>query len=274
MTSEDPTAFKAFEAQGWAEKALRYDELMGRLTRRTIEPLLDAASVGRGTRLLDVATGPGYAAAAAAARGATPTGIDISEGMVEVARRRYPELTLVQGDAERLPFAEGCFDAVVGNFVLNHLPQPERAVSEFARVLAPGGRLALSVWDVPARMRVLGVLVDAIVEVGAEPAIDLPPGPDPFRFADERVFEGLLRGAGFRFVAVRTFEFTHGFGGVSEYWDAILAGTVRTAALVRRRTAETQERIRCVFERRAAQYASAGGLELPAAAKISSWQRR
>jgi hypothetical protein len=58
MTSGDLSAFKAFEAQGWAEKAVRYDELMGRLTRRTTEPLLDAASEGRGMRLLDVARAP------------------------------------------------------------------------------------------------------------------------------------------------------------------------------------------------------------------------
>ncbi len=140
--------------------------------------------------------------------------------------------------------------------------------------MAPGARLALSMWDVPARRRVIGVLVDAIVEVGAEPATDLPSGPDPFRFADEREFEGLLSCAGFRVVAVRTFEFTHSFGGVSEYWAAVLAGTVCTVALERSQTAETQERIRCVFERRAARNASAGELELPAAAKISSGQRR
>jgi SAM-dependent methyltransferase len=194
--------------------------------------------------------------------------------MVEMARRRHPDITFVQGDAERLPFEEGCFDAVVGNFVLNHLPQSERAVSEFARVLAPGGCVALSVWDVPARMRVIGVLVDAIVQVGAEPTSDLPSGPDPVRCADRREFEGLLSGAGFRVVAVGMFEFTQSFGGVSEYWDALLAGSVRTAALVRSQTAETQQRIRCVFERRAARYASAGGLELPAAAKIGSAQCR
>jgi hypothetical protein len=138
------------------------------------------------------------------------------------------------------------------------------------RVLAPGGSLALSVWDAPARMRLTGVLVDAIAEVSAAPATDVPSGPDAFRFADEHEFERLLTRADFSVVAVETFEFTHRFGDVSEYWHALLGGSVRTAALVRSQTHETQKRIRRVFEVRAARYAIGGGLELPAAVKIGS----
>ena len=68
----------------------------------------------------------------------------------------------MRADAEELPFAERSFDAVVGNFAINHLPRPERALREFARVLAPGGGIALSTWDSPERNRFLGILVDAL----------------------------------------------------------------------------------------------------------------
>ena len=65
----DPDAFNAFEASGWDTKADGYERFVGRVTGRFVEPLLDAASVGVGTRVLDLATGPGYAAAAAAPPG-------------------------------------------------------------------------------------------------------------------------------------------------------------------------------------------------------------
>jgi ubiquinone/menaquinone biosynthesis C-methylase UbiE len=88
--------------------------------------------------------------------------------MLAVARRNHPRLDFRPGDAEALPFADSSFDAVVGAFVLNHLPRPEVAAAELARVLASGGRLALSVWDVPERTRFIGLVRDAVA--GADEA--------------------------------------------------------------------------------------------------------
>src|SRR4051812_29549427 len=105
--------FKGFEAEGWTRKAATYERLVGRVTACFVEPLLDAACVTSGTRLLDVASGPGHCAAAAAARGAVPLGLDAAEGMVAAARGRYPEVEFQQGDAERMAFADSAFDAVV-----------------------------------------------------------------------------------------------------------------------------------------------------------------
>jgi len=79
--------FKAFEAAGWSRRAKTYGRVSGAITARFVDPLLDAAQVGAGMRVLDVATGPGHVAAAAAARGAEPVGVDIAEGMLAVARR-------------------------------------------------------------------------------------------------------------------------------------------------------------------------------------------
>src|SRR3954469_4237468 len=174
--TSDPTGFKAFEAEGWTSKAATYDRLIGRVTARFVEPLLDAAGVRSGTRLLDVACGPGPCAAAAAARGAVPVGLDMAVGMVAAARARHPELEFRQGDAERLPFADASFDAVVAGFVVNHLPRPESALAECARVLRPGGRVAATVWDRPERMRLLGVLAEACERTGGVRDPDLPSG--------------------------------------------------------------------------------------------------
>jgi len=69
----DPDAFNAFEARGWEDKAASYDRFVGDITSRFAEPLLNAVSAGPGTRLLDLATGPGYVAARAAEHGAILT---------------------------------------------------------------------------------------------------------------------------------------------------------------------------------------------------------
>src|SRR3954452_18444870 len=94
--SEEAAAFKAFEAEGWTRKAKTYDRLTGRATARLVVPLLEAAGVESGTRLLDVACGPGQIAAAAAVKGATSVGLDAAEGMVAVARARFAEIEFRQ----------------------------------------------------------------------------------------------------------------------------------------------------------------------------------
>ena len=103
----DPGVIRELQRNVWNRTASGYaDAFQGSLTRvqvtQTFDPMLDAAHVETGTRLLDVATGPGILAAAAAERGATPVGTDIADEMIEEAKRRFP------GIAKHLlhPFAE------------------------------------------------------------------------------------------------------------------------------------------------------------------------
>src|SRR5207245_8045290 len=97
---------------------------------------VDAAGLGKSTRVLAVACGPGYAAAAAAERGATAIGVDFSSEMVEEARGRYPGIEFREGDAEQLAFSNSRFDALVLNFGMLHLARPEQALIEAHRVLS------------------------------------------------------------------------------------------------------------------------------------------
>src|SRR3954451_1698920 len=182
----DADAFNAFEAAGWEQQVSGYEDFFGPITTRLVGPLLDAAEVDRGARVLDVASGPGYVAAAAAGRGAFVIGVDIAEEMISLARRLHPQLDFRVGNAQALPFADGSFDAVVANLVLMHVGRPERAAAELARVLHAGGRVALTVWDFPDRARFHGVLLDAVREAGAGSLQDIPAGPPLFRFADEQ----------------------------------------------------------------------------------------
>ena len=269
----DADAFNAFEATGWQAHAAGYDDFFGRITPRLIEPLLDAAAVAEGTRVLDVASGPGYVTSAAAGRGASVVGVDVAEAMLSLARQLHPQLEFRPGDAEALPFPDGSFDAVVGNFVLLHLGRPEQAAAEFARVLAPGGRVALTVWDVPERAEFLGVVLEAIAAAGATPPPDIPVGPPFFRFSDEDEFARLLGDRGLKDVAVTTVTFTHEERSAETLWQGMLTGTVRTAALILGQTSEMQRAIRAALDRLVQRYDSGGRLELPVSVKLASARR-
>jgi len=258
-------AFKALERAGWGARADTYGLLTGRVTDRMAERLLDAAGVVAGRRVLDVGTGPGYAAGRAAERGALTTGVDMSGEMVALARRRSSEVRFLQADADELPFPDSSFDALVGNFVINHLPTPERAIREFVRVLAPGGEIALSTWDLPEHNRILGILLDALRDCGVGEAA---PGPDPFRFADDEELRGLLRGGGLEAVEVRQASLSHRVGGADQLWEGMLGGSVRTAGLVLKQPPETRARIRATAERLAEVYRAGGELVIPVSARI------
>src|SRR5260221_10107605 len=142
----NPSSFHSFEQSGWQRAADRYGDAFGGLTRQTIPSLLHAAGVKAGTRLLDVASGPGYVAAAAAEVGATAIGVDFSSEMVGLAACLYPGIRFQEGDAESLAFADASFDAVTINFGVLHLARPDAALAEARRGLVPGGRRAWAVW--------------------------------------------------------------------------------------------------------------------------------
>ena len=266
-------AFKALERAGWDAKAETYDCLTGQITARLVEPLLDAAGVAAGMGVLDVGTGLGYAAAGAEQRGAVATGVDIAGEVMALARRRHRGVRFLPGDAEDLPFAEGSFDALVSNFTINHLPQPERAIREFGRVVVAGGRIAVSAWDTPERNRFLGILVDAVRDCGVTRSREVPAGPDPNRFADDDEFGALLCGAGLEGVGVRTVSLTHRVANPAELWQGMLGGSVRTAGLVMRQPPPMRTRIRAAVERLADEYRADGGLAIPACAKIACGRR-
>ncbi len=189
--------------------------------------------------------------------------------MVALARERHPTLEFRQANAEALPFPDASFDAVVANFLILHLGRPERATAEFARVLVPGGRLALTAWDVPEQARFLGVFLDAVAAAGASPPGDLPRGPDFFRFSRDEEFAALLRGAELENIEVETIAFTLPVSSADQLWEGLLAGTVRTSALILRQTHETQRRIRAAFDRIVSEYQTDDGVELPVSVKLA-----
>jgi SAM-dependent methyltransferase len=270
----DADAFNAFEAAGWEAKATGYDRFFGAITTRVIDDLLDAAGVGPGSRVLDVATGPGYVAAAAARRGASVLGLDISSSMVAMASDLHPEIEFRQGDVHDLPLENASFDAAVANFLILHVGRPEVAARELARVLVPGGAVALTVWDVPEHTRLFDLFLGAVADAGASVPAAIPTGPDFFRFSDDGELDALLRGAGLEDRRVQTIAFEHQVASPDEVWEGMLTGTVRSSVLVLEQDPETQARIREAFDRRARVFGRGDGLAIPISVKLASGRLR
>jgi SAM-dependent methyltransferase len=268
----DAAAFTAFERAAHDRIASPYAEHFAPLTTLALKPLLDAAQIVSGQRVLDVATGPGVAAEAAHRRGAVVVGLDVSPGMLALARRANPGIDFYLGEATALPFPDESFDAVLCNFGLGHFPEPEAALAECVRVLTPGGTLAFSWWDQPARQRVQGLFREVITEMALPPPPGLPQGHDTLRFSNPEAFAMLLQNAGLGDVAVIAHHTTYLMPDVETLWQAGMGGMAVTAGAIAAQDSATQARARDALCRRAGAYVSPQGLEIPIAYLIATGQ--
>ena len=268
----DRTAFSefaAFEREGWTRVADGYTESFGRCTSLAIEPLLDAARVISGIRVLDVACGPGYGAAAALLRGAKAAGLDFSGPMVVRAKALHPGAEFREGDAAELPWPDASFDAVISNFGVQHFPDCDRALAEMLRVLRPGGRLAFTVWDEPERSEVQR-LINAAIAAEGEGASATPVAPPAYRFADAGEVRRTLVQVGFTAVETRPLDLLLQARSGSEILENFRRGTVRLGAQLKVQTPERLERIRVAFERALDQWRTRDGVAVPMRAVLSS----
>ncbi len=265
----DSGQFKAFERAGWESVVSEYDAAFGDLTTQAIEPLLDAVGGGPGVCLLDVATGPGYVAAAAAKRGAEVVGIDFSAPMVAEARRRHPSIEFQEGDAEALPFSDGSFDAVVMNFGMLHLGQPDQALTEAHRVLRAGGRIGFTVWAKPEESVGFDITLRAIRTCG-NMNVPLPQGPSFFRFSDYDECRRALGAAGFVNPRVTKVPQIWRLPSPETLFEAMRGATVRTAGLLRAQSDEALKAIRTAIRDAARAYQRDDRIELPMPAVLAS----
>jgi len=268
----DPNAFRDFEHAGWEVNVSEYEDAFARLTSQAIGPLLDAVNLRPGIKLLDIATGPGYVAAAAAARGARVGGIDFSAPMVARARELNAAVEFQEGDAEALSFPDASFDAAVMNFGILHLARPERAMNQAARVLTPGGRFAFTAWAKPEEAIGFGIILNAIQSHG-NAEVQLPQGPPFFRFSDPDECDRTLRGAGFSDVKVRHVPQVWRFTAPDEPFEAFYSGGVRIKAILRAQSDEALGAIRMAVREAAKKFIRHGVIEIPMPAVLASAQK-
>jgi len=261
-------AFWEFESSGWERAAEHYEECWTD-TGLFVEPLLDAAGVHAGSRLLDVACGPGLISEAAAVRGAQPVGLDVASAMVARARERCPGLTFVEGDAQRLPFPDASFDAVTMNFGILHLSQPEAALVEARRVLVAGGRFAFTAWV--AEGNAVAEIVDTAVAAHAVP-VELPEGPAFYRFAAADESRRALAQAGFDAdsLELETVTALWRVPTAELLFEAELQAGVRTSAVLRAQPPEQLEAIRVAMAEAVRRHADGEGFTLPIVARVIS----
>ena len=143
----DLDPLKAAQREAWSAGDYRP---LGAKMLPAAELLCEAAGIRAGLRVLDVATGTGNAALAAARRGCNAVGVDFAPPQLEAARVRAAaeglDAQFVEGDAEQLPFPDASFDAVLSVFGAMFAPDQHRVARELLRVCRPGGRIAMANW--------------------------------------------------------------------------------------------------------------------------------
>lgn len=178
----------------------------------------EAAGLAPGQKVLDVACGTGVLALEAARRvgpAGAVSGLDRNEGMLAVARRKAPGIDWRVGQAEALPYGERAFDAVVSQFGLMFFEDRVAALGEMWRVLRPGGRLAVAVFDAAEHSPGYAAMIALLTRLfGASIANELRA---PFALGDPDGFRALFAGAGIAGVTVRTLPGTARFPSI-EAW--------------------------------------------------------
>ena len=268
----DPESVRQFERSGWNRAAAAYETSFATASRQFVPALLDAAGIGAGQTVLDVACGPGIVAAAAVQRGAIARGLDFSEAMLAVARARHPSIAFDPGDAEALPYADARFDAVVSNFGVHHAPRPALALAQAHRVLRPGGRIAFTIWAAPAENIAWKLLFDAIGRHG-DPAAAAVPAPGG-GFGTAAHCTDALTAAGFAMVGTRLERRVWRHTSARDMVETLRAGTARMAATIAAQPNRVLPAIVADIDAHAAPWREAGGIAVPIAAIVAFGVKR
>ncbi len=172
-------------ARTWGAGGEKYDQI-SRGIADAIEHAVDVLDPQPGERILDVATGTGWAARRIAQRGAIVTGVDLGEEIIEAAKALSTGIEFLVGDAEALPFPDDHFDAVISTFGVMFARDPEAVARELARVVRPGGRISLANWAIGGSVHNMFQLIRSYKPVESSPA------PSPFEWGSSKRVAELL----------------------------------------------------------------------------------
>ena len=241
------------------------------------ERLVDLLAPRPGQRILELAAGPGDTGFLALRRllpGGHLVTTDVAPEMIEAARRRAAELGLDEvsfavEDAAALTFADVSMDGVLCRWGLMLVPEMEAAAAEIARVLRPGGRVAVAVWGSPEQNDWMTAPGRSALELGLMERPD-PEAPGPFRLsADERLV-ALLENAGLRVGTVEDVPLTWRAPSLAAWWAITRDMSRMLSLLLERLTEEEAEAVRLGAERRLERYVEPDGeLVVPALARVA-----
>jgi SAM-dependent methyltransferase len=160
------------EADGWSDVADGWERYWGGVADPVRRRLVDVAGIGVGTRVLDVGCGSGEFLAALRAHGASAAGVDPARDMVAASRRVAPEADVREGSWERIPWGGATFDVVVAVNALQFADDTIDALHEAARVVRPGGIVAVANWAERALNELDALETALAVEAGEAPPPD------------------------------------------------------------------------------------------------------
>ncbi len=246
--------------QMWASRVATFAREGAQYTRSYAAALVDLVAPSPGAHVLDIATGTGVVAVAAARR-VGPTGTVVATDFVAewapyvaetAAEAGVANVTFEVMSAEALALPDEAFDAVFCQFGLMFVPDKLLALREMLRVLKPGGTLGLAVWSVAERV---GLFTVAGMIGAALPPTPGPPPPSPLSLGEPGLIERLVTEAGFREVAMQPFTHSYDVPSAEAEWERWTADATNplTARLVELPAAERdalRERVLAVLETR------------------------
>ncbi len=209
----------------WANAAA-YDRYVGRWSRLVAREFLSWLAVPPGGHWLDAGCGTGALTAEILATAAPRlvTGIDTSASFIAYARAQQPDprAGFHISDAQAIAESDATYDAAVGGLMLNFAPQPERVVTELARVTRAGGAVAVYVWDYAGEMQMMRHFWDAAaaLDPGARRHVE----GSRFPICRPEPLTALFSAAGLAEVDVRAIDVPTRFRDFDDYWDPFLGG--------------------------------------------------
>jgi len=264
------------EPSGWET----WHDTNARCMHTVVERVCELIAPAPGERLLDVACGTGLPALALAERvapGGSLLATDLSPDMLAAAeriaqRQGAHNITFRPMSAEALTVPDASFDAVTCCFGLMFSPEPQKAAGELWRALRPGGRLAVTVWDEPAKNPLFTTTFGPLRARVPGPPPD-PKAPSMFGLADRGGLERLFRDAGFHEVRVEPLPFVAPLESVALHWRMFSAMAPPLKAAVQSLPPEEVEALRAAVADAVAPYVEDGRVALPAAALVVSARR-
>lgn len=253
-------AFTAAERDGWHARAAGYADHTALATVQIIPALLDALAICPGQRLLDLACGPGHVAGAAAALDLSAEGIDYAPGMITAAKARFSDLTFTQADAEALPHTNASFDAVACNMSLFHMGDPQKAMSEAARVLCEGGKFAFSQWTAPSDSELYARLFAALTDIADMSRAD--PAPNAYALSDKDHTFAAMQTAGFSGLTCRRLD-TRLIARGDDFFEFFMQFGVRVPLIVDAQDADVRVKLRKRINADMAPFKTANGFDVP-----------
>jgi ubiquinone/menaquinone biosynthesis C-methylase UbiE len=242
--------------------------------------LVDRMTLPVGAQVLDVATGTGWAALAAAQRvGPTGTvvGIDLAPALLERARQKAAAAGLTQvafqtGDAARLDCADQRFDVVLCATALFFVPDMLAALREWARVLRPGGQVGFSAWGPTYRQPLQGLWDARLQQYGVARPASAPDSAGNRRLADLATCRQLLHEVGFEPIDVEREHVAYAFRTAEEWWAEM--STSRSGLAVLQLAPAQRAQFQAAHLTEVAALATAHGIEVDVAINITrGWKR-